>query len=169
MTTPFEQAPTRNPRVVVRSPHAPGDVTFKFQVNFVTLQSGVVTEPAFHQLLQMLQPKSGYYLCPGLPKNTAEQLPFNTRSARKWGYPFETVDHKKCSMWFYLGKVPKNLGRPPTCEHCSQLYYHMTKKAKEWESITPEHKRKRTLASSNYPLKCLTHRSLKSRMELVRP
>lgn len=126
-TTPLPGIPTSNPRMIVRLELGGSDITFKFDVNFTTLQSGLVTEAAFQELLQTLQPNSGYCLCPGLPQSTTERLTFKVRWARKWGFPFARVDHQKCKMWFPVKNIPQNLTRTPTCDQCSTLLYYVTK------------------------------------------
>ena len=68
---------------------------------YIPIVSGYV--PAdnihFHQLLKGLLPKSGYFMCQGVPVESSSQMTYKTKSARFWGMPFGRVDYKDCPLW----------------------------------------------------------------------
>ena len=106
-----------------------------------------------------LLPNSGYIICQGLPSDLVSAMSYDTEKLRKWGLPFNRLDHEECLMWFRLGDSQKS----QRCERCSYLTYYLTRKIKQQSLITTEQKEARVLASSHFPMKYLSPASLKQR------
>ncbi len=160
------KTPVRTPRMVIHATHSePSVVTFKFEVHFVTLSSGLTSDPEFVSLLETLLPESKYRVCPGLPEDVISQLDWECSTARRWGFPFHRVDHQDCKLWFPLEKESPRarLKRMTTCKCCTQLLYYVRKKSKERHSTSEATMARRTDPSSNYPLKFLSPASRKKR------
>ena len=73
---------------------------------------------------------------------------FEVNNVRKWGFPFNRMDHIDCVMWFQ---------RPPDstinrCGKCRDLGYYLKKGVQHRKSVTPERKARRVLPSSKYPI-----------------
>ena len=71
---------------------------------------------------------------------------------RRWGFPFNRVDHKNCQLWLPMPRLSRKWKHPPTCVNCTQLFNYLLKESRRKASITPSHKRKRLLPSYNYPV-----------------
>ena len=152
--------PVRNPRMIIHANHqSPDDVMFRFEVHFVTLHCGMVSDPMFEYLLQTLLPDSNYCLCAGLPESVGEQLNFFVKNARKWGLPFNRIDHEHCKLWFPFVKETSQLRREPTCELCTKLLHYANRRIKAQSLVQPSEKDKRAQPSSRYPIKYLPYDS----------
>jgi len=152
--------PVRNPRMIIHANHqSPDDVMFRFEVHFVTLHCGMVSDPMFEYLLQTLLPDSNYCLCAGLPESVGEQLNFFVKNARKWGLPFNRIDHEHCKLWFPFARETSQLRREPTCELCTKLFHYANRRIKAQSSVQPSERDKRAQPSSRYPIKYLPYDS----------
>ncbi len=164
------KAPVQNPQMLVHASHLdPTRITFKFQAHFIPLFSGLVTDALFETLLKSLLPESNYRLCPGLPSDLMDDMNFECKSARKWGFPFHRIDHHKCQLWIPVKLTPW-LKQEPTCGYCKVLTRYIRERVKKHASLTPERKAKRSLPSSRCPIKYLapasrTLRQSRSRKE----
>ena len=162
--TPFPGKPVPNPRMVVRFPFREEGGTFTFEVNFTTLCTGVAGDLSFHGWLQTMLPDSRYDLCPGVTKEAVDCVGNRAKSIRRWGYPFERVDHNHCQLWIPTLKVTAKWNHAPTCEKRTQLYSYAKRDTKTKAAITPNRKGKRLQPSSNYPLSQLSPTSTKKRL-----
>ena len=149
--------PTHNPRMIVHaSVEEPSHITYKFEVHFVLLYQGLVTDMQFGVLLQSLFSESNYHLCPGIPQQLRESVNFECKRARKWGFPFQHTDHEKCQLWFQAWITPHLIQQEPICSNCKSLAKYLRKMLKTRASITPTRKAKRALPSSRCPWKYLS-------------
>ena len=99
--------PIHNPRMVVHvSNESPNCIQYKFEVHFVLLFQGLTTDAQFSVLLQSTLPGSSYPLCPGLPGQWRERVDFESKCARKWGFPLQRTDHVDCKLWFQPQMTP---------------------------------------------------------------
>ena len=145
--------------MIVHATHSDSSlVMFKFEVLFVTLFSGLASDPEFVWLLETLLPESNYHICTGLPEDVISQLKFECHTARLWVFPFYRVDHQECKLWFPLERVPKK--RIITCY---KLLNNIKNQNEKRQSVSPATKARRTNPTSNYPLKFLTPSSRKKR------
>ncbi len=156
-SSPLEsRMPTRNPRMIVHAPgEDPSHISYKFEAHFVVLFQGLVTDMQFGVLLQSLLPGSNYHLCPGLPQQLSESVDFESKSARKWGFPLQRTDHVNCQLWFQRQLTPR-LRQEPTCGKCTTLAKYLRKRLKKRVSVTPTRKANRALPSSRCPWKYLS-------------
>ena len=76
---------------------------FKLEAMFVTIAVGALPadRTRFHELVQSLCPKSGYFMCKGIPYEMATTMGYQTRSLCKWDFPYKRLDHKECEMWLH--------------------------------------------------------------------
>ena len=166
---PNIQTPLHNPRMVICS-EGDQSVMFKFEATYISLLSGQLPEDSerFHELVKTLLPGSGYFLCSGLPADVASMLTYETKSARKWGLPFDRVDHKECLMWLNTDSAPgSSRKQPQRCHKCSQLMYYVRRESRKRALLSAEHKAARIQTSSHYPMKYLSPASLQKRRSLI--
>lgn len=169
MTTnsPFS-SPVRNPRMVIHAPVDAQDITFRFEVHFMTICSGNVKDESFSEHLQSMIPDSGYFLCSGLPEHLAVNLTFEIKQVRKWNSPFTRIDHRECRLWFRPKHIPAcNLKYSMACDKCMKLRHYVSTELKRRASVTPEVKAQRVLPTSNYPITYLTPTSKTKRLMLT--
>ena len=160
--------PIRNPRMVVHAPSEnPSCIYYKFEVHFVLLFQGLTTDVQFGVFLQSLLPRSSYCLCPGLPEELRENVDFECKSARKWGFPLHRTDHVDCQLWFQAQMTPR-LRQEPMCEKCKTLSKYLRKMLRARASLTPTHKGKRALPSSRCPWKYLSPATRRLRQSRTR-
>ena len=143
-------------------------VTFKFEVMFVPQVSGRLPEDneRFHGLLQTLLPGSGYFLCQGLPSEVASLTTCNTKTTRRWGLPFNRVDHQECALWLKVTRSPWSTSSQvqlQRCEKCTKLIKYVKRAEKRKKLVTPEQRAERLLPSSKCPLRYLSPADLKIR------
>lgn len=83
------QTPVHNPRLIICC-DVYSSVTFKFEVLFLPHVCGHLPEDSdrFYAVLQTIVPRSGYYLCQGLPSEVASLMTYDTKTARRLGLPF---------------------------------------------------------------------------------
>jgi len=166
---PNSQTPLHKSRAVICS-DSDSLVTFQFEVLFIPQVCGRLPDDneKFHEILQTLLPGSGYFLCQGLPSEVASLMTCNTKSTRRWGLPFNRVDHKECPLWMKAASPSTSSQlQLQRCEKCTKLMYYVRRAEKRKQSVTPEQKAKRLLASSNYPLKYLSPDNLQARMKNI--
>ncbi len=150
------QTPVHNPRIVVKEV-SHEEATFTFEVHCgIELHRGSVSDTLFDMLLGTLLPGSGYELCPGLPSDVCAQLTFECKSARKWGFPFQRIDHTQCKLWYHVEADLCRIKREPTCDKCSHLLHYSKLQIKRRGQLTSEQKAKRTMPSSTCNLKYLS-------------
>ena len=164
--TPLPGRPVPNPRMVLRFPFGQGTNTYTFEVNFTAICTGAIGGSDFHAWLQTMLPGSGYYLCPGIRNEVVSYTNSSAKSIRKWGFPFNRVDHRHCQLWLPMPEFSKKWSHSPTCEKCTALFSYLRKETKRKAVITPTRKRKRLSPTSNYPLSCLTPISRTKRLLL---
>ena len=128
-------------------------------MHFVTSHCGMVSDPMFEYLLQTLLPGSNYCLCAGLPESVGERLNFFVKNARKWGLPFNRIDHEHCKLWFPFERETSQLRREPTCEPCTKLLHYAKRRIKAQSSVQPSERDERAQPSSRYPIKYLPYES----------
>ncbi len=161
--------PVHNPRMIIQTSRVfPSEITYKFEVHFVQLSSGSISEGKFHELLQTLLPRSGYSLCPGLPETVVSRLDFESKATRRWGYPFKRVDHMDCKLWFQPEVDASRVPRGPSCVKCCNLAYYLKQRIRKRAAVTPEQKAKRIDPSSKCPIRCLSPASQRKRMRRAR-
>ncbi len=159
------RTPVHNPRIVVKEV-ARQEATFAFEVHFgYERDRGSVSDDRFDVLLRTLLPGSGYELCPGLPDDVRTQLTFECKNARKWGFPFNRIDHTQCELWYHVHTDLGRIKREPTCEKCSQLLRYCKVQLKRRAKVTPAQKAKRTLPSSTCNLRYLSPASKRVRLQ----
>lgn len=168
--------PVLNPRMVVKAPTAfsspSSTVTYIFEAHFAPVASGFITceehRTRFFELLDSMSPDSQYHLCPGLPSNIISELQIAAKNVRKWRFPFDRVDHVNCLMWF-KEEDPSMTGRRslPLCPFCLELSHYLSRRIRQKNSESPSRVSKRLLPSSRCPLKFLTPRSTKKRLQLA--
>ncbi len=142
-TTGPLHTPVHNPRMVVQMQRESEELTFQFEVHYgIALHTGTVTDGLFDELLQSLLPGSGYRVCPGLPDDVCTQLTFESKNARKWGFPFNRVDHKGCKIWYRPLAEYGRITREPTRERCTQLLTYLKVQLKKRAKLTSEQKAK---------------------------
>ena len=126
--------PVHSPRMII-SVNAESKVSFKFEAMFVTIADGALPadHKKFHELAQSLCPESEYFLCEGIPYEMATLMGYQTKSLRKWDFPFKRLDHNNCDMWL-CSASKKSTTR--WCKHCTNLMYYITGKGKKRQSIT---------------------------------
>ncbi len=166
---PNLQTPLYSSRMVITSENETS-ISFKFEVLFTTIVSGII--PAnlnhFHDLVNSLNPDSGYFVCQGVPRDVSALLMnCTTKSACTWGLPFGRVDHKECPLWLMAIPVAGSSMGIHRCDSCTQLTDYVVREAKKRKRITPEQKAARVQPSSHYPMKFLSPVSLKLRRENI--
>lgn len=134
----------------------------------VTTSSGQLPQELeeFIHLLDTLHPSSGYTICGGIPKEIGLELKsFVSKNARVWGFPFDRVDHKACSLWFR----PLSISPIPTCSaicfSCSKLLRYFRKEITRCKRVIPEQKDNRTHPSSHCPIAYLSPASTVKRIK----
>ena len=130
-------------------------VSFKFEAMFVIIANGVLPadRDRFHELVRSLCPESGYFLCEGIPYEMATLMDFQTKSMRKWDFPFQRLDHKNCDMWMCSTSLTSTTRR---CKCCSNLMYYIKREGKKQQAVTAEEKAARVRPSSHFPIKYLS-------------
>ncbi|XP_065918300.1 uncharacterized protein [Dysidea avara] len=130
-------------------------VSFKFEAMFVIIANGVLPadRDRFHELVRSLCPESGYFLCEGIPYEMATLMDFQTKSMRKWDFPFQRLDHKNCDMWMCSTSLTSTTRR---CKCCSNLMYYIKREGKKQQAVTAEEKAARVHPSSHFPIKYLS-------------
>ena len=162
---PLPGRPVANPRMLIRFPFCQTNNKYTFEVNFIDLHCGEIGDAGFHQWLKTLLPNSGYYLCPGVMNTDTGS---NVKSLRRWGFPFNRVDHKNCELWIPMPKVSGKWRHLPTCTNCVKLASYLNFEERRKASITPTRKRKRQSPSSNYPISLLSPTSVTKRLKIAR-
>ena len=166
--TPLPGRPVPNPRMVLQFPFGQGNNTYTFEVNCTALHTGPIGGSDFHSWLNTMLPGSGYYLCPGIGNGIGCSASSSAKSIRKWGFPFNRVDHKNCQLWLPKPELSKKWNHSPTCNKCMELFSYLRRETRRKAAITPTRKRKRLSPSSNYPVSHLTPTSRMKRLTLKR-
>ena len=169
-------SPVLNPRMIVSAPYTIDTpetaVTYSFEAHFTPLLTRFMrTEEdrsCFFNQLDTLLPDSGYHLCPGVPTVLASQLSGTSKNARKWGMPFNRVDHAECPLWYRTDRHVAGQTSLPTCQFCMGLGHYLKWQIKQKEAVSPSRRAKRSLPSSKCPLKYLTPTSMRKRLALTR-
>ena len=158
--------PSYNPRVILSWSQTEQEVNVTFEVNLVPIKQAKCGSDVLElfQMVETLLPTSGFVLCQGLDEKVAEEATFDCKNVRKWGFPFNRMDHIDCVMWFQ---------RPPDstinrCGKCRDLGYYLKKEVQRRKSVTPERKARRVLPSSKYPISKLTPVSQRTRIDSIR-
>ena len=154
---PAVPSPLHCPRMILQCNS--DSVSFRFEVLLLTVKSGnfPTDNELFYELLASMLPDSGFSLCQGLPLEMDTVLPYETKNLRKWGAPFNRLDHKNCLMWLTA------LTGGVRCQQCTTLLYYMKKEGKKRQAITPEQKAARASSGSHFPYMYLSPFSKKQR------
>lgn len=147
--TPLPGRPVPNPHIVLRFPFGQGNNTYTFEVNSIDIHTGPIGDSDFHARLNTMLPSSSYYLCPGIGNGAECSATSRAKSIRKWGFPFNRVDHKNCELWLPMPALSKKWGHSPTCVKCTALFSYLRKETRRKAAITPNRKRNRLSPSSN--------------------
>ena len=153
------------PRTIICS-ESKTTVTFKFEVLFVAIVTGVLPDDQNHfdKLISSMCPDSGYFMCQGIPQNMSTMMTFQTKSLRSWDLPFQQLDHKDYIMWLKsTSSSPSAKAPPQRCKFCTNLMYHIRREGKKQESVTSEQKAASVQPSSHFPMKYLSPASQEER------
>ena len=95
-------SPCFNPRVVLSWKQTEKEVNVTFETNLVPIKKVKCGDDLLEifQMIETLLPNSGFVMCLGLDESAVEDLNFDCRNVRKWGFPFKRTDHVECLMWF---------------------------------------------------------------------
>ena len=103
----MSKAPVNSPQMLLHASHLDSTrITLVFQAHFIPLFSELVTDAQFEPLLKSLLPESNYCLCSGLSNDLMDNMNFECKSARKWGFPFHQIDHQECQLWIPVKLTP---------------------------------------------------------------
>ena len=145
-------------------------VTFKFEVLFVAIVTGVLQDDqsCFYELISSICPDSRYFMCQGIPHNMSIIMAFQTKSVCSWDQPFQRLHHKDCIMWLKSTSTSASAKTPPQkCKLCTNLMYYIRREGKKWESVTSEQKAARVQPSSHFPMKYLSPASQEERRSFL--
>ena len=161
------KSPIVTPRVIVQETQGDqSSLSYRFEVNFVTMYAGVPSDTNFMMYLRSMLPGSNYHICSGLSENATLHPEWDSPSVRRWGFPFNRVDHRGCQMWIAGGTCTRN--QSSMCSCCKSLTSNILLRDKKRLSASPSTKAKRLDPSSNYPIKYLTPACRKKRESLKR-
>lgn len=91
------------PRLVLHA-QSDGTVEFVLDVQSVVAHRGTLPKDRtlMHDLIASLDPNSGFYVCGGLSERMQKRIGeygLQMRGLRRWGFPFQRVDHQECDLW----------------------------------------------------------------------
>lgn len=91
------------PRLVLHA-HSDGTVDFVLDVQSVVAHRGTLPKDRtlMHDLIASMDPSSGYCMCGGLSERMQKRIGeygLQMRGLRRWGFPFQRVDHQECELW----------------------------------------------------------------------
>ena len=162
-------SPISSPRMILRS--VGYDISYTFEVFFTALKSGIMTNDnlvEFFTNLDSMLPGSGYFHCPGIPKEYNDVVSYDVKSARKWGYPFVRLDHVNCLLWYVPTNQLRKMNRLPSCKYCTNLIYYLRCKVNQRRSLTEQQKKARLEPSSHCPIYSLSPASQSKRLRKSR-
>ena len=79
-------------------------VDFVMDVQSVVAHRGTLPKDRslMHELIASMDPSSGYCVCGGLSERMQKRIGeygLQMRGLRRWGFPFQRVDHEECELW----------------------------------------------------------------------
>lgn len=113
------------PRLVLHA-HSDDTVDFVLDVQSVVAQRGTLPKDRslMHELIASMDPSSGYCVCGGLSERMQkriEEYGLQMRGLRRWGFPFQRVDHQECELWI------KGEQSSVVCVKCKKLEENLSR------------------------------------------
>ena len=145
---------------------------YSFQVLLFSKEEGSInTIDEYLQLCSRIGIKGEFKFCPGLDpefyKNTYyDVIRYDPKSLRRTMYPIHRIDSQKCILWHKLAKNASIFEKDMDavmCSACKRLLKDLNQRLKKVKNADTQVKENRILASSHYPEKYLSPKSLKKK------
>ena len=161
--------PIYNPRLLITPSLHLTEYYLEFQVFFKRIFHESYTMEAVDKFLQTMKTKSGYVICPGIPKLPGE-IGYKPKKYREWSIPFARHDSVDCQLWHKPSHHKRSNDDPlyDSCPPCKLLWHDigvLVQRAKQRQLAT---KLKHQRPSSKRPLKYMSPYSKKVRINLTR-